>query len=513
MKKNKNRKKEEILKAEDSTKDEKELKDSEETPEEEDSTENEESTEEESPETAKDEASQDEDESPDSEEGAEDEETSDSEEDTDKEKASDDDEKKEQKKASREKAKNDVSDKEDLAAKRRTIIIELALAGVALLVIVVAIVIKQAQQSKALSENTADPVITAVSGDSAAATEIDNSALFVGIPPVTQPTKNSAVDYVALVAEGKMLDLSADGIEIYVRNYTDTAYFLSETGVSESSIEKAINSQLLSGSLEEVQTDRQVAEMYDTVNIDFLGTMDGVAFDGGEASDYELTIGISAFIDGFTEGIVGMSIGETKDVHVVFPEDYQAAELAGKPAVFAITLNSILHGNKLPELTDALVSEKTSGEYTTVAAYKDFITKSLRSTSIWNFIDADAYVSHIDEDSVIDYYNKTMEQVDAASLSYGMDAESLIGMSTGMDLASFKDQLMNDSVTFIEHSTLYKAIASRENITATQEDIEKVASENGYEGKTDEFIATYGEDMIRDYILEDKLLEFFLDLK
>ena len=118
-----------------------------------------------------------------------------------------------------------------------------------------------------------------------------------------------------------------------------------------------------------------------------------------------------------------------------------------------------------------------------------------------------------DASSVIDYYTKTMEQVDSASRSYGMDAESLIGMSSGMDLAAFKEQLMNDSITFIEHSTLYKAIADRENITATQEDIERVASENGYAGKTDEFVATYGEDMIRDYILEDKLLDFFLELK
>lgn len=113
-------------------------------------------------------------------------------------------------------------------------------------------------------------------------------------------------------------------------------------------------------------TDR-AAQNGDVVNIDFVGTVDGVKFDGGEAEGFDLTLGSGQFIPGFEDQVVGMNIGETKDVNVTFPENYQAENLKGKAAVFAVKLNGI-QGKELPELTDEFIKDATGSE--TVEEYK-----------------------------------------------------------------------------------------------------------------------------------------------
>ncbi len=105
----------------------------------------------------------------------------------------------------------------------------------------------------------------------------------------------------------------------------------------------------------------------DTVNIDFVGTVDGVKFEGGEAQGYDLVLGSGSFIPGFEDQVVGMNVGETKDVNVTFPENYQAEALKGKAAVFAVTLHKI-QGKELPELTDEFIKEATGSE--TIEEYK-----------------------------------------------------------------------------------------------------------------------------------------------
>lgn len=120
-------------------------------------------------------------------------------------------------------------------------------------------------------------------------------------------------------------------------------------------------------------TDRP-AKLTDTVNIDFSGSVDGVVFEGGTAEKFDLTLGSGQFIEGFEDQVVGMNIGDKKDINVTFPETYQAENLKGKAAVFAVTLNSI-KGHELPELTDEFVKEKTGNE--TVADYKAKIKERL----------------------------------------------------------------------------------------------------------------------------------------
>ena len=116
-----------------------------------------------------------------------------------------------------------------------------------------------------------------------------------------------------------------------------------------------------------VAVEGRAAQLGDIANIDFVGTVDGVKFDGGEAEGFDLTLGSGQFIPGFEDQVVGMNIGETKDVNVTVPENYQAEALKGKAAVFAVKLNA-LQAKELPELTDEFIKDATGSA--TVEEYK-----------------------------------------------------------------------------------------------------------------------------------------------
>ena len=116
-----------------------------------------------------------------------------------------------------------------------------------------------------------------------------------------------------------------------------------------------------------VESVERPAEMGDIANINFLGTVDGIAFEGGAAENFDLTLGSGQFIPGFEEQVVGMNVGEDKDVNVTFPEDYNAKELAGKAAVFAVKLNKLSVKN-VPAIDDELA--KDASEFETLEELK-----------------------------------------------------------------------------------------------------------------------------------------------
>lgn len=408
--------------------------------------------------------------------------------------------------------KDGSSSSDDKVSSNKTkIILELALAAVAIIAIVIAIVVKQKQDKDGSTEAAVDAQIA-----SAATTpvNIDNSILYENVPAITPLVQNEDLDYAALEAEGKMLKLTGtNGEEIYVHNYTNEKYFNDETPFDESEIDDEINKNVLISFLEPEEVSRDTAEMYDTVSINYAGTMDGVAFDGGSANDQELTIGISPFIDGFTEGIVGMKVGETKDVHVTFPADYGNADLAGKPAVFKITLNQIINANRIPELTDEIANTYTGGQLTTAAELRDYFKKNLLSVKIWDFIDTDFHVSSVSDESILSYYNKLMDSIDQASQQYQTSAENLISMYYGQDIEAYKQEMMVEAVESMRHSALYNAIAAKENITVSDDDILKLAADYGYTAENlNEFKEMYGDDIIHDYILQSNLMDYFITL-
>ena len=148
-----------------------------------------------------------------------------------------------------------------------------------------------------------------------------------------------------------------------------------ETEVTEEEVNEMIERERKNNAREITVEDRPVADG-DKATIDFEGFVDGVAFEGGKGEDYDLVIGSHSFIDTFEEQLIGKSIGEEVEVNVTFPENYQAEELAGKPAMFKVKIKEIKM-DELPELDDEFASEVS--EYETFAEYKENVKKGLEA--------------------------------------------------------------------------------------------------------------------------------------
>ena len=145
--------------------------------------------------------------------------------------------------------------------------------------------------------------------------------------------------------------------EVKISSYTGMKIKEFAYTVSEEEVDAEV-SKVLDRNARKVSVEDRAAQLGDIANIDFVGTVDGIKFDGGEAEGFDLTLGSGQFIPGFEDQVVGMNIGESKDVNVTFPENYQAEALKGKAAVFAVKLNS-LQAKELPELTDEFIKEAT----------------------------------------------------------------------------------------------------------------------------------------------------------
>lgn len=142
--------------------------------------------------------------------------------------------------------------------------------------------------------------------------------------------------------------------------------------VTDEQVKNAIDRELMRGS-RLVETNKPV-KMDDTVTLDFEGFVDGKAFEGGKAERYQLKIGSHSFIDTFEDQLVGLSVGDEKDVNVTFPSEYHQADLAGKPAVFKVKIHNVRE-RIMPELNDEFV--QNSSEFDTVDAYKNNIREQL----------------------------------------------------------------------------------------------------------------------------------------
>ncbi len=251
--------------------------------------------------------------------------------------------------------------------------------------------------------------------------------------------------------------------------------------ISDEDIQAEIDSFLANNSTED-KIKKGKCKKGDMVNIDYVGKVDGEAFDNGSATDQTITLGSSGYIDGFDDGVVGMKVGETKDINVTFPEDYgkdgqdeEMKKLAGKPAVFTITLNYISE-TKMPQLNDKLVSEKT--EYKTVAEYKDGTRKKLVDDKKKN-AGQTAY-GEVEQKAEVKKYPETLvesckSQLDAyykyTAKQYGYSDFKTFLSAMQMDEATYNDNLLKAAQSISKTQLLAEAIAAKENITVTDEEI------------------------------------------
>ena len=330
---------------------------------------------------------------------------------------------------------------------------------------------------------------------------------FVGAPEVTidkfEDPEEKGLSLIAIVPVKPEVKISSyKGMKIQQYAYT----------VKDEEIDAELN-RLLDRNARKVEISDRAAQNGDIVNIDFVGTVDGVKFDGGEAQGFDLTLGSGQFIPGFEDQVVGMNIGEKKDINVTFPENYQAEALKGKPAVFAVTLNKI-QGKEHPELNDEFIKEATGSE--SVEAYKAKTKERLQAN-------ATRRANDDTENSILDAIAANTE-VEIPQAMIDREIDSLVQkfeyqlMYQGLKLADYLEFLKVSEADFkknyqaqaeknVKNQLIISHIINEEKIEATEEEVDaKIAEQAKSVDKTAEEYKKNMDPRQFDYIRSDIII-------
>lgn len=215
----------------------------------------------------------------------------------------------------------------------------------------------------------------------------------------------------------------------------------------------------------------------DFITLDFKGEVDGVAFAGGEGKDYPLQIGSHSFIDTFEDQLVGLKVGEEKDVNVTFPEEYHAKDLAGKAAVFHCKINSIKH-KEMPELTDEFVKASTSYESIEdmKAKLRENIEKNAQreaDTKRRNEIlkqATDNITVDIPEVMVENRVSNMIQELSVNLENQGMNLDAYLKYAN-MDMAKLREQYKESAAIAVKTDLMLDAVAKAEDIKVENADI------------------------------------------
>ena len=242
----------------------------------------------------------------------------------------------------------------------------------------------------------------------------------------------------------------------------------------------------------------RAAKEGDVANIDYVGTKDGVAFDGGTASGYNLSLGNGGFIDGFEDGVVGMMPGEEKDLNLTFPEEYHSAELAGQDVVFHVTSNQLMS----PEETavdDDLAKRALGDDSAVLEDLRAQVSASLESQAEANYFNAagnelltqvinDSQIT-ADPDAVDQMHQQLLTTYTAYASQYGLELADFLSLFLGTD----EEGLKANAETLVKQEMVLDEIIAAEGLSATDEQKDLLAQMN-YFTDADEMIATYGEE-------------------
>jgi len=226
-----------------------------------------------------------------------------------------------------------------------------------------------------------------------------------------------------------------------------------------------------------IATAERPAQDGDTAIIDYLGTVDGVPFDGGKDENHGLVLGSGTFIPGFEEQVIGMSIGEEKDITVTFPEDYHGAELAGKEAVFHIKMND-LKEEILPDIDDEFV--KDVSEFDTLDEYRvairgrmETVEKDNAESDYQNALiekAADNMTAEIPDAMVEDHVDNMVREYDQNMQASGLSLETYL-QYVGQDMNTFRAQMRPMAERRAKTEVLLEKVAEVENIEVTEQEI------------------------------------------
>ncbi|WP_285491676.1 trigger factor [Staphylococcus haemolyticus] len=298
-----------------------------------------------------------------------------------------------------------------------------------------------------------------------------------GINPVAQPEIN-----VTQIEKGKDFEFEATVTvepEVQLGDYKGLEIEKQDSELTDEDLQEAIDHSL--GHLADMVVKEDGAvENGDTVNIDFDGYVDGEQFEGGQADGYDLEIGSGSFIPGFEDQLVGVKTGEEKDVVVTFPEEYHAEELAGKEATFKTKVNEIKY-KEVPELDDEIANELDS-DANSVDEYKENLRKRLSEQKAEEAenVEKEEAINKATDNATIDIpqamidteLDRMVQEFGQRIQQQGLDLQTYFQIS-GQDKSQLREQMKDDAEQRIKTNLTLSAIADKENIEATDEDIDK----------------------------------------
>lgn len=309
--------------------------------------------------------------------------------------------------------------------------------------------------------------------------------------------------------------------EIKLGKYLGVQVTKVDTTVTEEEVAEALEKEREKNARTVTVTDRPV-QTGDTAVIDFEGFVDGVAFEGGKGENHSLEIGSHSFIDTFEDQLVGKNAGDEVDVNVTFPEEYQAEELAGKPALFKVKIHEI-KAKELPELNDEFAQDVS--EFETLAEYKEDLKKQLetgKENEAKRTKEDEAIQKIIDKckveipEAMLDTQCENMINEFAQRISQsGLSMEQYMQFS-GLTLDKLKEQVRPEAETRIKSSLALEQIAKEENIEVSDEEInaevEKMAAQYGMEAdKLKEYLGDNEKESMKRDLAVTKAIDLIME--
>lgn len=325
---------------------------------------------------------------------------------------------------------------------------------------------------------------------------------------------------VTQIEEGKSFIFTAEVAlkpEVTLGAYKGVEVDKIEISVTDEEIEADLKQQQENNS-RVVTVERPVADG-DIAVIDYEGFADGVAFEGGKGEDYSLTIGSHSFIDNFEEQLIGKNAGEECEVNVTFPEEYHAKELAGKPAVFKVTVKEVKE-KQLPELNDEFAGEVS--EFETLDDYKEDIRKKLteKKEAEAKNEKEDAVITAVIENAQMEIPEAMVETQQRQIVDEFAQRLQMQGLSmeqyfqfTGLSYQHMLEQVKPQAERKIKSRLVLEAVVAAENIAATEEDYEEEIKRmaEGYRMEADkikELMGEQGKKQIMEDLAVRKAAEF-----
>lgn len=298
----------------------------------------------------------------------------------------------------------------------------------------------------------------------------------------TAATDTTAAAEETTAYETKSAEELVDEAKIVLGDYSGLTRTVVKSEITESSVQSELE---YIASLYPAAVTGRPAQLGDVANIDYTGYDGDVAFEGGTAAGYDLELGSGSFIDGFEDGIVGMEIGEERDLNLKFPDEYHSADLAGKEVVFKVKLNSLASAEN-SKVDDDLAKRVLEDDSATLAMLKEEVQKDLELQAEYDYyVNAGAEVLAnlvavseitVDPDAAEQMFHQMTTTYQAQATMYGFAYEDFLSYFLGMT----PDDLEMYAESIVKQEMVLNELVAKENLSATDEQKDMIAQMNGF---------------------------------